>query len=158
MYTGNDSHRQPTIYNVKEAESEYFDDSSHEQKLIQIFAKELYLQKAEQRTHDVTTIYEEEDDWGYLLNAREKKVFLGYSAIKHGICELENLHLDTFRDQDVAVAIELLLTENERAIRLSPLANRVRRMQLVFLRKGYWDVLGLTLGEREERLDLLTWT
>lgn len=98
MYTGNDNHLKPTIYNVKEAVSEYFDDSSHEQKLIQIFAKELYSQKAEERSRDGAAAYEEEDDWGYLLNARERKVFLGYSAIKRGICELENLHLDTFRD------------------------------------------------------------
>jgi hypothetical protein len=93
--------------------------------------------------------------WAYLLTTREQLAFLAYLCIRKGTCIRKDLHLEHFEDQEVAVAITLLLSEYEPAIALSPIANRVRRVQLAVLTSGFWDALKLGTFEREDWLMLL---
>jgi hypothetical protein len=88
----------------------------------------------------------------FLLTTREQLAFLVYLCVKKGICKREDLHLERFEDQEVAVAITLLLSEYEPAIALSPIADGVRRIQLAVLTSGLWDALKLGTFEREDRL------
>lgn len=75
--------------------------------------------------------------------------------MRKGVYESRDLHLERFEDQEVAVAIMLLLSEYEPTIALSPIANRVRRVQLAVLNSGFWDALRLSTFDREDRLLLL---
>ena len=96
-----------------------------------------------------------EDVWAYLLTTREQLAFLAYTCVRKGVCASRDLNLDRFEDQEVAVAVTLLISEHEPAIALSPIANRVRRVQLSVLTSGFWDALQLSVFDREDRLLLL---
>ena len=50
--------------------------------------------------------------------------------MKKGLCRREDLRLEFFWDEEVAAAVNLLLSEYEPAIALNPIANNVRRFQL----------------------------
>lgn len=93
-----------------------------------------------------------DDVWAYLLTTREQLAFLSYLCVRKGVCEARDFHLERFEDQEVAVAIMLLLSEYEPTIALSPIANRVRRVQLAVLNSGFWEALQLSAFEREDRL------
>lgn len=93
--------------------------------------------------------------WAYLLTTREQLAFLAYLCVRKGTCVRKDLHLEQFEDQEVAVAITLLLSEYEPVIALSPIADRARRVQLAVLTSGFWDALELSMFEREDRLMLL---
>ena len=93
--------------------------------------------------------------WTYLLSPREQLAFTCYLAVKTGLCPYRDLQLERFADQGVAVAVELLLTERERAIALSPIANGVRLVQLTVLADTLWDVLALPSWQLEDRLEML---
>ena len=94
----------------------------------------------------------DEQAWEWFLNSREQLAFMSYLAVKKGICKHDDLNLKNFDDQELAVAVELLLSEYEPAIALNPIAERVRRFQLVCICGGYWDVLGFSIAERKDRV------
>lgn len=84
-----------------------------------------------------------DDVWTYLLTPWQQLAFTCYLAVKTGLYPYRDLQLERFADQGVAVAAELLLTERERAIALSPIANGVRLVQLTVLADTFWNVLAL---------------
>ena len=59
-----------------------------------------------------------DDVWIYLLSPREQLALLCHMAVRTGLCGRDDLRLERFSDQAVAVAAELLLTESEHAIAL----------------------------------------
>ncbi len=141
---------------ISEALETYQDlDGLHDERFVRLHVKELFeLRGAEDSGGDegCNTL---EDVWAYLLTTREQLTFLAYLCARKGVCERKDLHLERFEDQEVAVAATFLLSEYEPAIALSPIAVRVRRVQLAVLTSGFWDVLKLDTFEREDRLMLL---
>ncbi len=150
-----ESHTNMTI-TISEALETYQDlDGLHDERFVRLHVKELFeLRGAEDAGVDEGDDALE-DVWAYLLATREQLAFLVYLCVKKGICKREDLHLERFEDQEVAVAITLSLSEYEPAIALSPIADRVRRIQLAVLTSGFWDALKLGTFEREDRLMLL---
>ena len=150
-----ESHTSMTITISEALETHQDLDGLHDERLVRLHVKELFeLRGAEDSggDEDSNTL---EDVWAYLLTTREQLAFLAHLCVRKGICKREELHLERFEDQGVTVAITLLLSEYEPAIALSPIADRVRRVQLAVLTSGFWDVLKLGTFEREDRLMLL---
>ncbi len=141
----------PTTTTVSEALEAHQDlDELRDECFVRLHVKELFGLRRDDEDYDALG-----DVWAYLLTTCEQLAFLGYLCVKRGVCEMRNLHLEQFEDQEVAVAVTLLLSEYEPAIALSPIADRVRRVQLAVLTSGFWDVLEISMFEREDRLMLL---
>lgn len=147
---------QPTTITVREAQRKYPEDLP-DYRRVEPYAMGLWHLR-----YKIRAVRRDEDDyvcpddmWVYLLSPQEQLAFLCYMAVRTRICGHDDLRLERFSDQAVAVAVELLLTESERAIALSPVANGVRIAQLTILADTTWDVLCLPSWQREDRLQLL---
>ena len=154
-----DTHRtqgQPAIITVSEAQRAYPEDLP-DYRRVEPCAMELWHMRYRVRAArgDEDKFVCRDDVWVYLLSPQEQLAFLCYMAVRTRLCRHDDLSLERFSDQGAAVAVELLLTEDERAIALSPTANRVRIAQLTILADTAWDVLCLPSWQREDRLQLL---
>lgn len=127
-------------------------DELHDERYVRLHVRELFTLRSQERDEGGDML---DDVWAYLLTTREQLAFLAYLCVRKGVCESRDLHLERFEDQEVAIAVTLLLSEYEPAIALSPIANRVRRVQLAVLTSGFWDALRLGLFEREDHLTFL---
>ena len=158
MYETNNSAIRTTV-TVPEARDSHKDvDELHDGRRMRLRFEELFRRCYALREEETTGTTIGDQAWVNVLTTREQLAFMAYLVVKKGICELDDLGLKYFEDQEVAVAIELLLSEYEPAISLSPIANRVRHVQLAIICKGFWDVLGFSILERENRLtDLDQW-
>lgn len=143
---------------ILEARDTYKDHDEHEdERRLRPMIRELIRQSLAAKTEDRDTRVDEEP-WLYVLTNREQLAFLAYMAVRKGITTHNGLELNNFEDEELAAAIEFLLSDYEPVIALSPIANRVRRLQLACLVDGYWDVLNYDNFEREDRLaDLCHW-
>lgn len=144
---------QRTIRSVREAQRAYPEDLP-DYRFVEPYAKQLWQLRYKAGPGGDGFVCRD-DAWTYLLSPREQLSFTCYLAVKTGLCPYRDLQLERFADQGVAVAVELLLTERERAIALSPIANRVRLVQLTVVADTPWDVLALPSWQREDRLEML---